>query len=153
MAGAVYGPRSCSGCLDGYDGQGASEIQTIQIYLAALGYLDGTSTTGRYGSKTYDAVLRFQKDYGLSQDGRVGSETLALLSEQATRRQRAESALSQVPDTSYKAPPPSSGRDTWGKLVDEPWFWPVAGVSAAATVLWALWWKGHLGFPYGPSRR
>jgi peptidoglycan hydrolase-like protein with peptidoglycan-binding domain len=137
--GAIYGPSGCSGCCTGYDGQGSDEIQKIQIYLAALGYLDGTSTTGRYGSKTYDAVLRFQKDYGLSQDGRVGSETLALLSEQATRRQRAESALSQVPDTSYRPPallPPPPDP----KLTDSEWFWPAVVLSSAATIGMLLWW-------------
>ena len=144
MYGAVYGPSSCSACLDGYDGKGSGEIQTIQIYLAALGYLDETSTTGRYGSKTYNAVLSFQKDYGLSQDGRVGSGTLVLLAEQATRRKRAAAALSQVPDASYQPPtlpPPGPGLD----LMDEPWFWPAAGLSVAVAVLGILRWKGYLG--------
>jgi len=49
-------------------------VSQLQEDLASLGYYSGTNT-GYFGSVTEDAVIRFQRDVGITADGRVGSET------------------------------------------------------------------------------
>jgi hypothetical protein len=52
-------------------------VAEIQRNLMDLGY--GSEINGYYGSKTADAVRRFQLDMGLKADGLAGARTLALL--------------------------------------------------------------------------
>ncbi len=49
-------------------------VSQLQEDLATLGYFSGTNT-GYFGSATEDAVIRFQRDAGLTVDGQVGSGT------------------------------------------------------------------------------
>jgi peptidoglycan hydrolase-like protein with peptidoglycan-binding domain len=49
-------------------------VVTLQDNLATLGYFRFAST-GYFGSATEDAVIRFQRDVGISADGRVGPAT------------------------------------------------------------------------------
>jgi peptidoglycan hydrolase-like protein with peptidoglycan-binding domain len=49
-------------------------VTTLQDDLATLGYFSSAST-GYFGSATEDAVIRFQRDAGISADGRVGPGT------------------------------------------------------------------------------
>lgn len=51
-----------------------SDVRALQKQLTALGYKLGKAD-GVYGTKTYKAVIRFQKQYGLVPDGIVGEET------------------------------------------------------------------------------
>ncbi len=55
------------------------EIRTLQYYLAFLGFFNSNLPTiavdGIFGQETYDAVLTFQKLYGLGVDGIVGRKT------------------------------------------------------------------------------
>lgn len=59
-------------------GSTGSEVTAIQTKLNQLGYLK-TPADGIFGSKTKSAVIKFQKDNGLTADGIVGSKTLAAL--------------------------------------------------------------------------
>lgn len=45
----------------------------MQIMLTLLGYNVGIDSS--FGSKTYNAVVSFQKKYGLSADGIIGPAT------------------------------------------------------------------------------
>ena len=92
----IYGPRRCAVCQNGYDGQGRNEIHSIQMALGTLGYLTAADATGQYGTRTYNAVMEFQDDYGLVNDGRVGPNTLGRILEQADRRAKAQAALVAV---------------------------------------------------------
>lgn len=56
----------------------SADNKSIQRRLKELGYYNG-SIDGIYGSQTRNAVIRFQKDYGLSADGIVGPKTLQML--------------------------------------------------------------------------
>jgi hypothetical protein len=58
-------------------GMDGPEILQLQRNLQRLGYL--VHTTGNYDSTTSDQVKRFQKDFGLEQDGIAGLKTRALL--------------------------------------------------------------------------
>ncbi len=55
------------------------EVRTLQYYLAILGYFNSDlpviAVDGIFGQETYDAVLTFQKQYGLPIDGIVGRST------------------------------------------------------------------------------
>lgn len=59
-------------------GSTGSEVKQIQTKLKAWGYYTG-SVDGIFGSKTYQAVRKFQQKNGLTVDGIVGPKTLAAL--------------------------------------------------------------------------
>jgi len=58
-----------------------SAVIAIQSALADLnrGYLLSAEVDGFYGSRTYDAVEAFQRDYGMVADGQVGRQTITQL--------------------------------------------------------------------------
>lgn len=59
-------------------GDNNSTVTKIQTRLKELGYLD-SKATGYFGSSTEAAVLGFQKENGLSRDGKVGKSTMRTL--------------------------------------------------------------------------
>lgn len=59
-------------------GSTGSEVTGIQQRLQELGYNPGKAD-GIYGTQTKNAVISFQRDYGLSDDGIVGPKTLEAL--------------------------------------------------------------------------
>lgn len=59
-------------------GSSGANVTKVQNRLIQYGYMTGTAD-GKYGEKTRDAVILFQKRNGLSVDGRVGKETAAAL--------------------------------------------------------------------------
>ncbi|MCB8816269.1 spore cortex-lytic enzyme [Desulfosporosinus shakirovi] len=56
-------------------GSKGSEVTELQKKLVQLGYTVGT-VDGKYGSKTEDAIRRFQKEHGLRVDGLAGTQTI-----------------------------------------------------------------------------
>lgn len=59
-------------------GSTGGEVTQIQQRLAELGYNPGEAD-GIYGTNTKNAVIAFQRDYGLSDDGIAGPNTLEAL--------------------------------------------------------------------------
>lgn len=59
-------------------GARGEQVRQIQQELNDKGYSCGIAD-GTFGSKTYQAVLRFQRDHGLNADGIVGAKTKAAL--------------------------------------------------------------------------
>ena len=59
-------------------GSSGSDVTAVQKKLIGWGYLSG-SADGKYGAKTRDAVIAFQRKNGLSADGRVGPATAAAM--------------------------------------------------------------------------
>ncbi|SKB12207.1 Peptidoglycan-binding domain 1 protein [Planktothrix sp. PCC 11201] len=59
-------------------GDSGTQVRQIQQRLQELGYFNANAT-GNFGGLTKDAVIRFQRDAGLSADGIVGPKTLAAL--------------------------------------------------------------------------
>lgn len=55
-------------------GMQGQEVSSLQTDLKKLGYLE-TAATGYFGEATEAAVIRFQKDHGMSPDGVVGVNT------------------------------------------------------------------------------
>lgn len=74
-------------------GSKGSDVKQLQQKLKALGFLKG-SADGDFGEATEKAVKAFQKQYGLTVDGKVGAETLAKL---ATARATARPAVTPTP--------------------------------------------------------
>ena len=61
-------------------GSRGEAVKQLQQKLATIGYTPGTAD-GSFGVKTKAAVIAFQKDAGLTQDGIVGAATLSALEE------------------------------------------------------------------------
>lgn len=59
-------------------GDSGSQVRQVQERLQELGYFN-SNVTGNFGGLTQEAVIRFQRDAGLSADGIVGPKTLAAL--------------------------------------------------------------------------
>lgn len=59
-------------------GDSGSGVACLQELLQKTGYFDG-AITGYFGQKTCDAVIAFQRDYGLYVDGVAGPQTLEAL--------------------------------------------------------------------------
>lgn len=59
-------------------GSSGANVTKVQNRLIQYGYMTG-SADGKYGEKTRDAVILFQKRNGLTVDGRVGKATAAAL--------------------------------------------------------------------------
>ncbi|MBQ7521681.1 MAG: spore cortex-lytic enzyme [Clostridia bacterium] len=76
-------------------GSTGSEVKSIQTRLNELGYYNG-QIDGIFGTKTKTAVTKFQKDYGLTADGIVGTNTLKALkiNTQSTPSQFTQSEIS-----------------------------------------------------------
>lgn len=60
-------------------GSSGSDVKAIQNKLIEMGYLSGGENDGIFGSKTKAAVVKFQKDKGLTADGIVGTNTAKAL--------------------------------------------------------------------------
>ncbi len=73
----VVGARKSVPTLSRYGSTG-TEVRNIQNVLKRLGYYTG-AVDGIYGSGTKNAVVRFQHDCGLTQDGICGPVTLLYL--------------------------------------------------------------------------
>jgi peptidoglycan hydrolase-like protein with peptidoglycan-binding domain len=91
---------------------------------------------GVYGTKTYNAVVEFQTDRGMSVDGRVGPDTLSVISVPALPAVSPPREAASPPEASILQPPK--------KLSDEAWFWPaVMGSGAALAIGLALYLRGR----------
>lgn len=71
----VFAATFSSFALSKYGSRG-SEVREIQTRLKKWGYYSG-SIDGIYGTQTKNAVIKFQKKYGLVADGIAGKKTLA----------------------------------------------------------------------------
>ena len=83
----VVGPATLEAIMDpeakyyaASKGEQGSDIERIQGRLYELGYLASEEqVTGNFGDKTEEAVKKLQEINGISQDGKVGRQTMNLL--------------------------------------------------------------------------
>ena len=73
----LFFPQESTAVLSKVGSQG-DEVRQIQTKLNALGYNAG-KVDGIFGENTRKAVIAFQRDYGLTQDGIAGPATLKAL--------------------------------------------------------------------------
>ncbi|MEC4986066.1 MAG: peptidoglycan-binding protein [Oscillatoria sp. PMC 1068.18] len=66
------------------EGNRGAEVTAVQVRLQELGYFQARAT-GYFGEITKDAVMRFQKDRGLTPDGIVGPQTELALGKTTTQ--------------------------------------------------------------------
>ena len=59
-------------------GMSGNDVANAQMRLKAAGYLFGKAD-GVFGKDTKEAVIRFQKDYNLKQDGIIGAQTWVVI--------------------------------------------------------------------------
>ena len=70
------GDKTLKGCPTLRKGAEGNITKLVQERLISLGYdLSKYGADSNFGSETYEAVVKFQKDYGLSPDGIVGQNT------------------------------------------------------------------------------
>ncbi len=60
-------------------GEDSDNVKNVQKLLIKYGYLDSGNDTGYFGEKTEAAVKAFQKNNGLTSDGKVGQKTMSVL--------------------------------------------------------------------------
>lgn len=60
-------------------GDEGDTVKRVQQLLIKYGYMNSGSDTGYFGEVTNSAVIKFQKNNGLSADGNVGAKTMAKL--------------------------------------------------------------------------
>lgn len=78
-------------------GSSGEEVKQIQSKLKAWGYYSG-SVDGIYGSKTVEAVKKFQQKNGLTADGVAGSKTLSALGINSSNKSSGSSTTSNNSD-------------------------------------------------------
>ncbi len=84
------------------EGMSGSAVRALQSRLKTLGYLSG-SVDGDFGSATKTAVIAFQRNNGLTADGKAGTATLNKLyaEEQKKESSTKEDDDSEVSSTGY----------------------------------------------------
>lgn len=68
-------------------GSRGDDVKALQANLNQLGYNAGTPN-GIFGTSTKNAVISFQKTYGLSADGIAGTNTLDAISTTVNRKNK-----------------------------------------------------------------
>ena len=72
----IFGTNTYNSCINVRKGAEGNITKLVQERLISLGYdLSKYGADSNFGSETYEAVVKFQKDYGLSPDGIVGQNT------------------------------------------------------------------------------
>ncbi|MBR6525327.1 MAG: peptidoglycan-binding protein [Clostridia bacterium] len=66
-------------------GSQGNEVRSLQSRLKELGYYTG-SVDGDFGSSTEEAVKAFQRNNGLTADGKAGSETITKLNSSSAKK-------------------------------------------------------------------
>ncbi|RXT13881.1 spore cortex-lytic enzyme [Ammoniphilus sp. CFH 90114] len=93
-------------------GSSGQDVVELQERLKYIGYLKDT-TDGKFGWNTYWAVRKFQKDFGLKVDGKVGGETQRKLVSKTKYDPKPNQAATQKPKANNQeaSPAPSTGNN------------------------------------------
>jgi len=83
---------------------GSARVRTVQRRLRTLGYRPG-KVDGRFGPRTRDAVIRFQRDHDLDADGSIAPAAIL-----ASLRPDSDPARSDARGNQQPASPPASKR-------------------------------------------
>ena len=95
-------------------GSTGQDVRNVQQKLKQLGFLKG-EVDGDFGKATEEAVKKFQKQYGLEVDGKVGANTLAKLQ---TARATMRPAVTATPKKTA-TPKPNYNSNTYLRNGDE----------------------------------
>ena len=111
-------------------GDSGSEVKTLQKRLIKLGYMSG-SADGDFGAKTRDAVMLFQKQAGLTVDGKAGKTTVSKLFAGSAEKYDGKTELDQSSGSN------GSGSSDSGDKDDND-------DDQKSGVIMVDWWKGNI---------
>lgn len=100
------------------EGDNGDAVRILQRRLKTLGYYSG-SIDGDYGTGTKEAVIAFQRDYGLTADGKAGTATMNKLFEEDLEKEsdsKSDTDTSEVSTTGYVVLEEGSEGDAVRKL-------------------------------------
>lgn len=86
-------------------GDSGTDVIKVQNYLIKLKYMKSGANTGYYGEVTENAVKAFQKRNSLTQDGKVGTSTMKLLSSSKAKKAATVAKATPTPKPSKSAKP------------------------------------------------
>lgn len=117
-------------------GSSGSSVKTLQQRLINLGYLSG-SADGNFGAKTRDAVMLFQKQAGLTVDGKAGKTTLSKLSSSSAAKYDGKTTISSSSSSSSSSSNTSSGSSSTSKsgvILADWWTSSIQSVYSRGTI-------------------
>ena len=111
-------------------GSSGSEVTSLQKRLISLNYLSG-SADGSFGAKTRDAVMLFQKQTGLTVDGKAGKTTINKLFASSAEKYDGKTTISSSSSSSSSG---SSSSSKSGVILADWWTSDIQKVYSRGTI-------------------
>lgn len=111
-------------------GSSGSEVTSLQKRLINLNYMSG-SADGSFGAKTRDAVMLFQKQTGLTVDGKAGKTTISKLFASSAEKYDGKTTISSSSSSSSSG---SSSSSKSGVILADWWTSDIQKVYSRGTI-------------------
>ena len=111
-------------------GSSGSEVTSLQKRLINLNYMSG-SADGSFGAKTRDAVMLFQKQTGLTVDGKAGKTTINKLFASSAEKYDGKTTISSSSSSSSSG---SSSSSKSGVILADWWTSDIQKVYSRGTI-------------------
>ena len=111
-------------------GSSGSEVTSLQKRLINLNYMSG-SVDGSFGAKTRDAVMLFQKQTGLTVDGKAGKTTIGKLFASSAEKYDGKTTISSSSSSSSSG---SSSSSKSGVILADWWTSDIQKVYSRGTI-------------------
>ncbi len=111
-------------------GSSGSEVTSLQKRLISLNYMSG-SADGSFGAKTRDAVMLFQKQTGLTVDGKAGKTTINKLFASSAEKYDGKTTISSSSSSSSSG---SSSSSKSGVILADWWTSDIQKVYSRGTI-------------------
>ena len=111
-------------------GSSGSEVTSLQKRLITLNYMSG-SADGSFGAKTRDAVMLFQKQTGLTVDGKAGKTTISKLFASSAEKYDGKTTISSSSSSSSSG---SSSSSKSGVILADWWTSDIQKVYSRGTI-------------------
>ena len=111
-------------------GSSGSEVTSLQKRLITLNYMSG-SADGSFGAKTRDAVMLFQKQTGLTVDGKAGKTTISKLFTSSAEKYDGKTTISSSSSSSSSG---SSSSSKSGVILADWWTSDIQKVYSRGTI-------------------
>ena len=111
-------------------GSSGSDVTSLQKRLITLNYMSG-SADGSFGAKTRDAVMLFQKQTGLTVDGKAGKTTISKLFASSAEKYDGKTTISSSSSSSSSD---SSSSSKSGVILADWWTSDIQKVYSRGTI-------------------
>ena len=111
-------------------GSSGSEVTSLQKRLISLNYMSG-SADGSFGAKTRDAVMLFQKQTGLTVDGKAGKTTINKLFASSAEKYDGKTTISSSSSSSSSG---SSSSSKSGVILADWWTSDIQKIYSRGTI-------------------